>query len=177
MERPEMRSRNITALIFILFPLTAHAGCIQFSEAGKHVGETRCVTGKVLRVEHAEQGLTRLNFCEPLRKCQFTAVVFAEDSKKVGELNQFQGKTVEIRGPLKSYDGVTEIILQKSKQVVSEDRFDEGPSLLQAYDVEEKGHYSAGTARAPKSKRTTTKKQPATLPIGVPMDAESSEGP
>jgi DNA/RNA endonuclease YhcR with UshA esterase domain len=170
-----MRFTNKLALIFVLLPALSHAGCIRFIDAGKHIGETRCVAGKILRVEQDEQGITRLDFCEVVQGCPFTVVVFPGDLKRVGEIQQLEGKTIEIRGALKDYEGRAEIVLQKSRQLVTEDDDEDVPSLLSAYDVEEKGHYSAGTARAPKSKRVKTKKQTATLPIDVPVDSGSSD--
>jgi hypothetical protein len=41
------------------------------------------------------------------------------------------------------------------------------------FDVEQKGHFSAGSYRASKRQTTRKKKQPAMLPITVPEDAES----
>ena len=69
---------------------------------------------------------------------------------------------------------MAEIVVHKPGQLEAADDNEEAPSFLRAYDVEEKGHYSAGTAHAPKSKRVTTKKQTATLPIDLPQDSGSS---
>jgi len=169
-----MRFESALTLAFLLFPSASHAGCIPFAEAGKHIGEARCISGKLLGVERDQQGLTRLNFCEAPQSCQFVVVVSEEDLKKVGDLQQLQGRTIEIHGLLKNNNGKTEIVLQKPGQLETKDDYDEAPSFLRAYDVEEKGHYSAGTAHAPKSKRVTTKKQTATLPIDLPQDSGSS---
>jgi hypothetical protein len=154
--------------------LGLHAGCIPFAEAGQHIGQVRCIRGKLLRVEQDQQGFTRLNFCEASQSCQFVVVVPEEYLEKVGDLQQLQGKTLEIHGLLKDSDGRAEILLQKPGQLETQDDYEEAPSFLRAYDVEEKGHYSAGTAHAPKSKRVTTKKQTATLPIDIPQDPSAS---
>jgi len=169
-----MRFESALTLAFLLFPSASHAGCIPFAEAGKHIGEARCISGKLLGVERDPQGLTWLNFCEASQSCQFVVVVPEEDLKKVGDLQQLRGKTLEIHGLIKGTDGRAEIVLQKPGQLETQDDYEEAPSFLRAYDVEEKGHYSAGTAHAPKSKRVTTKKQTATLPIDIPQDAGSS---
>jgi hypothetical protein len=169
-----MRFEGALTFAVLLFPLTLHAGCIPFAEAGQHIGQVRCIRGKLLRVEQDQQGLTRLNFCEASQSCQFVVVVPEEDLKKVGDLQQLQGKTLEIHGLLRDSDGRAEILLQKPGQLETQDDYEEAPSFLGAYDVEEKGHYSAGTAHAPKSKRVTTKKQTATLPIDIPQDPSAS---
>ncbi len=169
-----MRFDSALTFSLLLFPLASHAGCIPFAEAGRHIGEVRCISGKLLRVEQEQQGLTRLNFCETVQGCQFVVVVPEQDLKKVGDLQQLQGKTLEIHGLLKDNDGRAEIVLQKPGQLETQDDYEEAPSFLRAYDVEQKGHYSAGTAHAPKSKRVTTKKQTATLPIDIPQDPSAS---
>jgi hypothetical protein len=162
-----------SCVLVLLIPSLASAACIPFDQARKHLGETQCVTGKVLRVETGNRGVHYLDFCEDYRVCSFSVVVFSYDTKNVGDVSQLAGKTVEIRGEVKEYDGRPEIILQKAAQL-------EGGSvslspLPKAFDVEERGHFSAGQSR-PASKRATTKKSSATLPIEVPEDAEQNWG-
>jgi hypothetical protein len=97
-------------------------------------------------------------------------VVFSYDVKNVGDVGQLAGTVVEIREEVKEYDGRAEIVLQKSAQI-------EGGGvrlspLPKAFDVEERGHFSAGQSHAAKRSTTSKKKQSATLPIEVPEDAE-----
>jgi hypothetical protein len=153
----------------LLFPSLASAGCIPFDQAKKHIGETQCVSGKVLRVEIGSRGVHYLDFCEDANSCSFSVVVFSDDLRNVGDVGQLEGKTIEIRGEVKEYDGHAEITLQKSGQL-NGDALRMKP-LPQAFDVEERGHFSAGQSRASR-KRATTKKPSATLPIDVPEDAE-----
>jgi hypothetical protein len=157
-----------TALV-LLFPVFSFAACIPFEQAQKHIGETQCVSGRVLRVEAGSQGTHYLRFCEDSASCSFSVVVFADDLKNVGDVTPLEGKTIEIRGEVKEYDGRAEIILRKAGQLKG-DALRMAP-LPQAFDVEERGHFSAGQSRASK-KRATTKKPSATLPIDVPEDAE-----
>jgi hypothetical protein len=52
------------------------------------------------------------------------------------------------------------------------------PRLPKNFDVENKGHYSAGSFSLPKPAYTTyKKKQPAKIPINVPPDTDSIENP
>jgi hypothetical protein len=101
----------------------------------------------------------------------FSVVVFSSDLKNVGDMGQLVGKTIEIRGEVKEYDGRAQIILQKAVQL------DGGgvrlSPLPKSFDVEERGHFSAGQSHAAKRPTTSKKKQSATLPIDVPEDAES----
>jgi hypothetical protein len=161
----------LAVLFFALpFPAFSSAACIPFEQAQKHIGETQCVSGKVLRVEAGSGGVHYLGFCEDHGSCSFSVVVFASDLKRIGDVDQLAGKTVEIRGEVKEYDGRAEIVLDNAKQLGGEAT--RLPPFQKNFDVEQRGHFSAGQSRASK-KRATTKKPAATLPIQVPEDAES----
>jgi len=144
------------------------AECIPITDAKNHVGEIRCVSGMVYRVEQGERGVHFLDFCEDYRTCPFTVVVFPSDLRNVGDIRQLKGKTVEIHGPVKEYDGRAEIILAETRQLGDEGK--RIPPMPKSYDVENRGHYSAGTFRAPKAKKTYKKRQPAKLPLELPDD-------
>jgi hypothetical protein len=148
----------------------ARADCLPFEEARKHVGEIKCITGKVVRVKQGNRGVHFLDFCDDYRLCPFTVVIFPGDLKSVGDVRQLQGKLIEIHGQVKEYDGRAEIILEEYRQLSgSTARI---PPLPKNYDVEKKGRYSAGKFSHPKAGRKTTKKrQPAEMPVEVPEDA------
>lgn len=158
--------RSFVTLILLVLP--AWDECIPVSEAQNHLGETRCVTGLVYRVERGDRGVHYLDFCEDYRVCPFTVVVFPSDLKNVGDVRQLQGKTVEIHGPVKEYDGRAEIILTESRQLSGAAA--RIPAMPKNYDVENKGHYSAGTFSRPKAAKTYKKRQPVKVPMDVPRD-------
>ena len=137
-------------LLTVLFsaPLLTAADCIPIHEAAQHVGETKCVTGKVLRVKVGEKGVHFLDFCEDQMACPFTVVVFASDLKDVGDIRRLTGRTIEIHGPVKLYDGRAEIILNRISQIAGGAAMI--PPLPKDYDVEKAGHYSAGHLRPTK---------------------------
>jgi hypothetical protein len=166
-QSPATRShalRRITthvALLLFAFavPSARAADCIPIHQAGQHIGETRCVTGKVLRVKVGAKGVHFLDFCEDAMACPFTVVVFSNDLKDVGDVRRLVGRTIEIRGAVKAYDGRPEIILNRISQI-------EGgaamiPPLPKNYDVENRGHFSAGRVY-PTKKPTKTKAKPNT---------------
>jgi len=165
----------------VLFPAFCAADCIPFDQAGKHVGETQCVSGKVFHVQTGSRGVHYLDFCEDFRVCPFTVVIFPHNLKSVGDVRELQGRIVEVHGPIKEYDGRAEIILQESRQLGGAGA--RIPALPKNYDVEQRGHYSAGSIRRPTtSKKKSKKRVPATLPIEVPADepapgTEASEEP
>ena len=147
------------------------AACIPFDQARNHIGETQCVTGKVLRVEAGSSGVHYLDFCEDYRLCNFSVVVFSHDLRNIGDVRQLAGKLIEIRGEVKQYDDRAEIILESAKQLGGE--AGRIPPLPKNFDVEERGHFSAGQFRAKKPRRTHQKKGIPTLPAEIPEDAES----
>jgi len=166
-------SRRFRSSVFLAWAILsafslARAECIPISEAQNHVGEVRCVTGIVYRVERGDRGVHFLDFCQDYRTCPFTVVIFPSDLRNVGDIRQLQGKTVEIHGPVKEYDGRAEIILAEARQLGGEARGI--PPLPKNYDVENRGHYNAGKFSRPKARKTYKKRQPAKLPVEVPGD-------
>jgi hypothetical protein len=112
-----------------------------------------------------------LDFCEDYGSCSFSVIVFASDLKRIGDVSQLAGKTVEIRGEVKEYDGRAEIVLENARQLGGEAA--RLAPLMKNFDVEQRGHFSAGQSHSAKRQTTRKKKQTATLPIAVPEDAES----
>lgn len=156
-------------VMVVFFPALCLPECIPFQDAKQHIGATRCVTGKVVRVEEGDHGVTYLDFCEDYRACPFTAVVFRGDLKNIGDVRQLAGKTVEIHGDVKEYDGRAEIIVSRPKQLAGETALI--PPLPKTYDVERKGHYRAGRLSRPKKpKKTTPKRQPQPMSMEDPSD-------
>jgi hypothetical protein len=153
----------------MLFSNLMRAECVSIDDAKNHVGETRCVTGKVFRVEQGDRGVHYLDFCEDHRVCPFTVVVFPRDLKSVGDIRQLQGRVIEIHGPVKEYDGRAEVILQEFRQLGGSGSHI--PPLPKNYDVEQKGHYSAGKMSHPKARKTTKKRLPVKIPIEIPEDS------
>jgi hypothetical protein len=146
------------------------ATCIPFNEAIHHIGETHCVSGKVLDVKEGSGGVHYLDFCEDYRLCSFTVVIFPRDLKSVSDVRQLAGRTIEIHGPVKGYDGRAQIVLEEARQLSGDAA--RIPPLPKSYDVEKKGHYSAGNISRPKTRTTYKKKVPATLPVDLPGDSE-----
>jgi hypothetical protein len=159
-------------LIALLFHSLSFATCIPFDQARNHLDETQCITGKVIRVQEGDGGVHYLDFCEDYRLCSFTVVIFPHDLKKIGDVRQLAGTVVEIRGEVKEYDDRAEIVLENSKQL-SNGLLRLSP-LPKSFDVEQRGHFSAGSSRRPRRSRSSRKKKGIpTLPADIPIDAES----
>ena len=159
-----MRLRPLLTRGCLLFPILASlaaADCIPFSEAPKKVGETVCVTGKVVKVAASPRSGTHfLNFCDDYRSCPFSVVIFSRDLPQVGDVRWLEGKVIEIHGKVKDYKGQAEIVLSDVRQLTGEAA--KLPAVPKTYDVQTKGSYSAGDSRAktkaPSNSKTKKKK-------------------
>jgi hypothetical protein len=170
MRKPWLEYWLIFAAFCSLPVLLAASDCIPIGEAGQHVGETKCVSGKVTRVKVGARGTHFLNFCEDQMACPFSVVVFSHDLKDVGDVRRLAGHTIEIHGLVKLYDGRPEIILNRASQISGGAAM--LPPLPKNYDVENRGHYSAGRMR-PTKKPAKTKPIPnSTATYGNEAEAE-----
>jgi hypothetical protein len=173
-----MRKTWLRSLLFIVAAYASSllgnaSECIPIQETAQHVGETKCVTGKVIRVKVGTNGVHFLDFCEDEAACPFSVVVFSHNLKDVGDVRRLAGRTIEIRGAVKLYDGRPEIILNRISQI-------EGgaamiPPLPKNYDVENRGHFSAGRLH-PAKKPAKTKATPSTTAT-YGNDVEGGEPP
>jgi len=166
---------NFVLLALLLSAAAASASdCLPIREASQHVGETRCVTGKVLRVKVGAKGVHFVDFCEDQMSCPFTVVVFPSDLKDVGDVRRLAGQMIEIHGPVKLYNGRAEIILNRVSQLTAGSTL--FPPLPKNYDVEKQGHYSAGRMRPTKKPAKTYSTPNATATYGNEADV-SAEPP
>jgi hypothetical protein len=165
--------RIFPLLAALLFSSLAAADCLPFSQAHEHIGESQCITGKVLRVERGARGVTYFDFCEDFRVCPFSVVIFPGHLKDIGDVRQLANKVVEIHGTLKEYDGRAEIVLDQFRQLGGAGLH--LPRLPKEYDVEKKGHNSAGSISFPKTYTTTKKRQTPKLPADIPSDGPSEQ--
>ena len=93
-------------------------GTIDYSEADNFVGEYKTVKGKVDNLYYSKSSdTTFINFCPDYKTCSFCAVVFSSDKSKFDNLYNYDGKTVEITGLIKTYQGRPEIILNNPSQI------------------------------------------------------------
>jgi hypothetical protein len=161
---------TLTVLCGLGVPWLSASDCIPIREASQHVGETKCVSGTVHRVRVGEKGVHFVDFCNDQMACPFTVVVFASSLKDVGDVRRLEGRTIEVHGPVKLYDGRAEIILNRISQI-------EGgaamiPALPKNYDVEKQGHYSAGRMRPTKKPAKVKAKPNTTATYGNDVEGE-----
>jgi DNA/RNA endonuclease YhcR with UshA esterase domain len=133
-------------LLFLLaLAPAAFPACIDYTKANDHVGESVCVSGKVVKVVEGHNGAWYLDFCDDYTKCPFVVVVFAKNLRDVGDVRRLQGQTVEVFGKVKLYRGKPEIILSDARQLHGEAA--KLPPMPKDYDASRHGRYSSGSYR------------------------------
>ncbi len=158
-------------VISLTTPLAASSDCLSIGEAAHHVGENKCITGKVLHVKAGAKGTHFIGFCEEQAACPFSVVVFSSNLKDVGDVRRLEGRVIEIHGPVKLYDGRAEIILNRVSQLTGGSTLI--PPLPKNYDVEKQGHYSAGRMRPSKKPKKTKATINSDATYGNEGDVES----
>ncbi len=103
-------SGNVTAV-------PTSAGTIDYTDASKHIGETASVRGTLIDAHTASSGTVFLDFCKSYKSCPFSAVIFASDVQKFGDLSSYAGTSVTITGTITSYQGTAEIVLSDPSQL------------------------------------------------------------
>jgi hypothetical protein len=138
--------------------------CVSFAEASQHLGTTQCVRGTVLHVDDGRDGVTLLNFCKDAKACPFTVIVLPGDLRKVGNIRQLEGRQIEIKGTIEDHDGRAGITLRHTQQL-GESAYLVVPAVPTEYDVERRGHSSAGRSKPykEKKKRQQTQGQPVSI--------------
>jgi hypothetical protein len=159
--------------ILIFAPRLSASDCIPVHEASQHVGEAKCVEGKVLKIRMGDNGVHFLDFCEDQMACSFVVVVFPSALRDVGDIRRLAGHTLEIHGLIKLYDGRAEIVLNRISQINGGAAMI--PPLPKNYDVENRGHFSAGHLHAGKKPAKTKAKPSSTATYG--NDVEGEEPP
>jgi hypothetical protein len=87
-----------------------------YTEAPDHIGERAVIRGTVIRTFTAKSGVTFLDFCQGFDACPFSAVVFASDLDKFGDLAKYE-RAVKLTGVIKSYQGSAEMVLNGPEQI------------------------------------------------------------
>ena len=89
---------------------------IPASDAARHIGKERIVTGKVAEVNQTDK-LIRLNFERPFPQQPFTAVIFAHRTNLFMELGELKGKTVEVQGKITIFRDRPQMVLSSTNQL------------------------------------------------------------
>jgi hypothetical protein len=92
-------------------------GTIDYTDAPAHIGDLASVRGTLVDAYASASGTVFLDFCKSYKTCPFSAVIFADDVKKFGDLSRYNGTTVTLTGKISSYQDKAEIVLSDPSQL------------------------------------------------------------
>ncbi len=99
-------------------PSLAQTQMIAAADAKAHVGQTATVEGVVSEVHTAASGrATFIDIGGRYPNNTFTAVIFSRDVTKFSNVDELDGKTVDVTGPVRLHNGRPEIILNDPGQI------------------------------------------------------------
>jgi DNA/RNA endonuclease YhcR with UshA esterase domain len=114
------------ALAFVLVPglmlaaASANAQTVAPNEARDHVGQNVTVEGAVSDVDHAaSRSATFIDMGGHYPNNTFAAVIFKDDADKFPDVDTLNGKTIDVTGLIRLYQGRAEIILNDPAQIKS----------------------------------------------------------
>ena len=111
-----MRTALITLALVAATP--AFAETIAPSDTPKYVGKSVTVEGLVSEVHHAASGkVIFVDIGGRYPDSAFAGIIFSDDAPKFPDVDSLEGKTVDITGAIRSYQGRPEIILNDPAQI------------------------------------------------------------
>ncbi len=87
------------------------------SQAQAHTGQVVTVEGAVSEVHTASSGVRFLDIGGRFPNNAFAAVIFKDDASKFSDLDAFAGKTVDVTGSIRLYQGKPEIVVSDPAQL------------------------------------------------------------
>lgn len=93
-----------------------------YTEAAAHIGKYARVHGVLVQAHVSTSGTVFLDFCRNYKTCPFSAVIFAEDASKFGDLSRYAGRTITLTGTISSYRGRAELELSDPSQIAAAPR-------------------------------------------------------
>jgi hypothetical protein len=133
-------------------------GCITPDLASQHVNKDVCLMAHVYDVIELSDGTRFLDLCSPLTtdsECRFTVVSFHADRKDVGDLEQYRGLDIQLRGTIRPFNTRMEMVLSRERQFHGgSEKFRPNPTLLKGFSAE--NHNTAFTDHAVNSRHSSS---------------------
>jgi hypothetical protein len=105
-------------LLALTGPLVAQSPATYPSTAAKaHVGEYAHVVGEVADIYITAKGDTFIHFDQPYPASDFSAVIFADDHDKFGDVTHLRSRTITVTGTIRLYHDKAEIVLKRRAQL------------------------------------------------------------
>lgn len=99
-----------------LFALTPYSKHISTSDAKNHIGESTVVAGTVSEIHVTRKGTVLIDMDGNFPNEHFTAVWLASGAP-IAQLQNFEGKSISVKGTIQEYRGRPEIVLTSMSQI------------------------------------------------------------
>ena len=146
---------SVLSCTILAAALPAHAArrCYSPATASRHLHHRLCVKAHVYQEINLDDGTRILDVCRPethADQCRFAFVSLDRSRSRVGSLESFVGKEIEVRGTIRPVHGRAEILLSNAKQIritaarknatkeearVRRSHFHPNPALLKGFDA------------------------------------------
>ncbi len=111
-------SFGLSVIFSLLLFFTAYPqNKIPANAAKNYIGKYETVIGTDSQVYHSRGGTCFLDIDGDYPDNTFTAVIFKSDVKKFKDIDEYEGKEIEVKGKIKEYKGKPEIILKSKSQI------------------------------------------------------------
>jgi DNA/RNA endonuclease YhcR with UshA esterase domain len=100
----------------LLCAAPAWAAPISPTDAKNYVGKSVTVEG-IASVHTTGSGMTFIDLGGKGKGAPFTGVIFKDQASVFSNVSSYEGKTVDVTGTVKLYDGSPEIVLDKPDQL------------------------------------------------------------
>lgn len=121
----------------------AERPCIAPEDAARHLNRDVCVAAHIYDVVELADGTRFLDVCSPEtpdEQCRFSIVSLREDRREVGDLSEYKGREVRIRGVIRPFNARTEMVLSHERQFRGgSEKFRPNPALLKGFSAEDHG--------------------------------------
>jgi len=114
----KIRITFIFTLLVLMGTATFAQQKIKAEDAKNHVGQkdTAIVTGKVFHIKTTDHAIF-FDIGGQYPDNPFTVIIFAKDKEVVGDVNKYDGKTIEMRGLVIDHNGKPEMVVNNAKQL------------------------------------------------------------
>jgi hypothetical protein len=140
--RSGLPNRLRFALLLLLLPACAQAArtCVSAAEAATMAGKDLCVATHIYDIVVLEDGTRLLDTCAPETSdeaCRFALVSFQRDGKDVGNLEQYRGHDVQVRGIFRAVNDRGVLVVSHARQFHGgEEKFRPNPALLSGFEAD-----------------------------------------
>lgn len=132
----------LSALLILLLPACAQAArtCVSPAVAATMAGKDLCVATHIYDIVVLEDGTRLLDTCSPETSddaCRFAMVSFQRDGKDVGNLQQYLGHDVQVRGIFRAIEDHGVLVVSHARQFHGgEEKFRPNPALLSGFEAD-----------------------------------------